>query len=412
MIQLTLQFSTTSPLFLGDAEQQAALRVPSIKGALRFWYRAVDPAYATPDRPDLRPVHLENDPLREDLLFGGTSSRAGQAKMLLRLVPLPSPQIFRWDSTRIRRFATGRGQAAINGLAYLGYPFGLRGNEARTAIAPRTAFTVQCVLPRVPQRPEHRRGILASWWLLGTFGALGTRSRRGFGSLALRSWNVASIAGSTVSTDAWQEDMARLPALGSVANPTLWRRQCQEGIVTCREWLGHFPDGARHPHLGSDFQWKLLAGREASHSTWEEALHYAGGLMQKFRRENAAEGGALRAYLQQGQSLRHTPDRATFGLPLAFRFPSLRTPQNTLTIVPSGAEKDMLDFERHASLLLLKLVPLGQRILPLFIRMAGAIPGMDPTGAVRSGRSVTRGIPLSLPQHNAMDAFFASLRSQ
>jgi CRISPR-associated protein Cmr1 len=45
MEKLTVTLKTITPLFLGGAEpvMQAELCAPSIKGAMRLWYRAIDP---------------------------------------------------------------------------------------------------------------------------------------------------------------------------------------------------------------------------------------------------------------------------------------------------------------------------------------------------------------------------------
>lgn len=44
MDRLTVTLKAVTPMFLGGAEPNkiAELRAPSIKGALRFWYRAID----------------------------------------------------------------------------------------------------------------------------------------------------------------------------------------------------------------------------------------------------------------------------------------------------------------------------------------------------------------------------------
>jgi len=70
METLTVTLKTVTPLFLGGARQNehAELRPPSIKGALRFWYRAIDPQYNQKVDPSKR-----DSPTWEQRLFGRSS---------------------------------------------------------------------------------------------------------------------------------------------------------------------------------------------------------------------------------------------------------------------------------------------------------------------------------------------------
>jgi len=48
--QLRIRYRVVTPAFLGGADPSSAeLRPPSIKAALRFWYRDVDPEFAKRD---------------------------------------------------------------------------------------------------------------------------------------------------------------------------------------------------------------------------------------------------------------------------------------------------------------------------------------------------------------------------
>lgn len=73
--RLVASYRLTTPMFCSGADQEKAeLRPASLKGALRFWYRALALAqYKT----------FEEVRKAEDALFGST--RTGQANMLLSL---------------------------------------------------------------------------------------------------------------------------------------------------------------------------------------------------------------------------------------------------------------------------------------------------------------------------------------
>jgi len=76
MQTITFTCETITPMFLAGADGNTPeLRPPSIKGALRFWWRAMN-------------GHLDLKTLKEQesLIFGGTDSGQGRSKVLIRMV--------------------------------------------------------------------------------------------------------------------------------------------------------------------------------------------------------------------------------------------------------------------------------------------------------------------------------------
>lgn len=64
LTQLRIRYRVVTPAFLGGADPSCAeLRPPSIKAALRFWYRAVDPEFAKRDVQ--KGAVRENLPIRD-----------------------------------------------------------------------------------------------------------------------------------------------------------------------------------------------------------------------------------------------------------------------------------------------------------------------------------------------------------
>lgn len=315
----------------------------------------------------------------------------------------------RWSDFRPQRFNQGQGRGTRNGLIYLGYPFGMRDGE-RTAVAPGHRFKVHCTLPRPWKDADDaralRRALVASWWLLGHFGALGSRSRRGFGSVALTGWNVAGGD----PADAWPE-LDELPLTATIADPVAARRALDEGLARIRLWFGSEWSGAgrdgrpRHPHLGERARLSLIAASFAP-DAWDQALAAAGARMQDFRLRRAPDYELVKNHLlavkrQGGRFMSRAPDRVSFGLPLTFRFSSVSGPP--VNLVAHDA-KGGGQFERHGSLLHLRLLPVGERLHPLFVRLDGAVPGQDPPAKVRNA-----GRPLEPFATNAMDQFMDSL---
>ncbi len=378
---LTLEFEVLTPLFLGDADQsRSLLRLPSIKGLLRGWYRAISPDFARADRE-----------LCEARLFG--SATTGQCPFLLRVREMER-RTWRWERQQIDRFNSGYGKDTRNGLRYLGYPFDLleRTSAGRTAIGPGSRFEISMIFPRAPT-PAQRRAVLVSAWLLGHLGGAGSRSRRGFGSLALRGWE-----------SPWDEQGA-MPLLHSAADTRAWRQGLDQGLATARDWLGRFPSGSArpiHPHIADPVL--VLIDRKAERD-WAMVLDPLGRGLQDFRLRRPPDYQQIKDHLTGKGRLQRAPERAAFGLPLTFRYSSVRA--RPITFVPFDND-DRSTLERHGSLLHLRVVALADGLHPLYLRLAGNEPGTSGTPVAPRGE----GRPLRAAHENAVDACIADLRAK
>ena len=162
-----------------------------------------------------------------------------------------------------------------------------------------------------------------------------------------------------------------------------------------------------NPHLGPALGIRLLQEGFAL-GDWEGILSYMGGLLQDFRLRSKPDYQDVKEHLmarsrQGGQFMQNTPSRATFGMPLTFRYSSIR---GDVTFLPYD-ERVKGAFERHGSLLHLRTAVIGDRLYPLFIRLDGDVPGIAPRGAIRG-----QGRPLRRPKENSMDRFLNSLAGQ
>lgn len=394
--ELRLTFRVLTPLFLGGADQQRAeLRPPAFKGLLRFWFRALDPAFR-----DYEPA-----------LFGGSVDGSGQSPFLLRVETGPPPRLA-WPDMDADRFNRGSGRNTRNGLVYLGYPFQMRGRDRQTqmqgsgrqAIRPGHTFTIRNLIPSAlsadsEQGRRLRRSLTGAWWLLSHLGAIGSRSRRGFGSLSLDAW--------TAEPENWPE-VAQLPLAAGTLSATECRAVLWKGLATLRDWFGEWPatePAPEHPHLGKAFRVKLL-GNAWPVSEWAAALAAMGGDMQCFRLRAAPDYQAVKDHLLAqkrtgGRQLRSAPTRASFGLPLTFRYSSISG--QTAQFVPYDKCNETT-FERQGSLLLMRQLAIGDGLHSLYVRMDGAVPGVTPPAALRRSPCSLAPAPA-----NAMDEFFDSL---
>jgi CRISPR-associated protein Cmr1 len=390
---LSLELEVVTPLFLGGAGQQAELRAPSLKGLLRFWYRAIDPRFSERGRSGAAS--------REERFFGSSRPGAGQSPFLLRMSldrqSAGSTRKWRWDRAWVEQFREGRGRESRSGVAYLGWPFQAKGGE-RDALAPATRVKVECVFPRGIQGEQHeqRQALAAAVWLLGHLGGLGSRSRRGFGSLALRGWDP--------SGGDWPE-LAELPLLSELSTAEAWRAEFQKARSVLARWFDSYErtEARRQPHLGPASRWWLS---EVGYPAWDRALDALGRQLQDYRVRREPDYGQVKEHLrarsrQGGRFLERAPERAAFGLPLAFRYSSLEG--ESVTFVPFDPVAQATA-EREGSLLQLRVAALKDGFHPLFVRLDGEVPGKDNQVAARGQRR-----PLRRIGANALDDFMNSL---
>lgn len=173
MNTLKATYKIVTPMFIAGADSakpttKAELRAPSFKGALRFWFRAIALSVSR-DVKEVKKMEKE--------LFGSTDKKYGQAKFLLDIHPADENNKVktgeRWDG---------------HGSAYLGYRLIKYGNHMtndRSYIKQGCSFAVTLLLK--PDEKSENNCKYLKWALiaLGLFGGLGSRSRKGFGSINL-----------------------------------------------------------------------------------------------------------------------------------------------------------------------------------------------------------------------------------
>lgn len=188
-------YRIVTPMFLGDADQKATgIRPPSVKGALRFWWRAL--VWAEHRRraggneaQALRELHA-----REARLFGlaakieNEHQIGGQGAFLLRVTAQPPNRTVLRGGAEKSRDGWPRNNT---GSGYLGFGLFEAGSSAKGNYhAPREALPEeQDFALELRFRPgtdaddvASVRATLETW---GLFGGLGSRARRGFGSVTL-----------------------------------------------------------------------------------------------------------------------------------------------------------------------------------------------------------------------------------
>ena len=348
-----------TPCFLAGAKDETEWRSASIRGQLRWWFRAVGGAQWA---GDLSRVRRE-----EERLFGSTNRRS---LLRVRILDGPKPSrssfgtqylaaqlaaIYGDPSAEGRLKIMGdRGEEGSNPLHYLAFGPVAKGRLERQYLPPasKAEFEIQWG-PRSPKEGEEIRQVLAqalrAWMHLG---GIGSKSRKGFGSLHCISGPSFKVP---ESRDELETQIKGLLALGS-------------GFQKMAEWT-HFSAGSR-----------VFIGE--STSKWDVALEKLGAWLIGFRRRYGYPGDPRSAgtvalknrdyewAAPRGRSPRQEiPDRAGFGLPLPFRR-RIGTQVLGETVTwgarPKPGERAARDTDaRRASPLLLHVSKLGESYLPV-----------------------------------------------
>lgn len=180
--ELVAEFALTTPMFLGDADQQTdtqLLRNASFKGALRFWWRALQwgplRAASADDKAALIALHQQ-----EAALFGSASNEKSQQSLFsLRSHLRGAKEIEIGSSGDNLSYALGLGLFSINDRGRAGrkgvQSRGMRGGSVTVQIVFKPNATAE-------QIAQLKNALMA----LGFLGGLGSRARKGLGSLALQ----------------------------------------------------------------------------------------------------------------------------------------------------------------------------------------------------------------------------------
>lgn len=380
MKRATLEIEFVTPCFLSGADQKGAAewRAASVRGQLRWWFRAVagGPFGRDVQRVKAAEEEVFGSTVRSSVIqvqalgapgtwAAGSDHSIGERLSAQRLAdiwrldPKDEPQEKALERLRVYRPQDRTKTVPSNPLQYLGYGcVGLHGLD-RSCIAPRQTARLRLVWNegRWNRLTEPSRScfVRALWaWL--HLGALGSRSRNGWGSL-----RCTKLVDDLPTSDA----SFSLPAD---------RGSLERGI---RELLELY--SAAEPSA-EELEWSQLSGHtavyvgEEAHDSWDGALSHAGAWVVAYRRRYGApddyrEGGrktlanrdyAWAAPRSQGQSSFRggLPDRAGFGLPLPFGRHEAITwhdPRNP------GADGD----RRRASPLLIRVARVQEGYLPV-----------------------------------------------
>jgi len=309
MINLKFKLETVTPLFCGGADDGLVpeLRASSIRGALRFWLRALLGGVLG-DRPDEIFRH-------ESQVFGSTDHA--------------SPVVVRVEHQNLPTIGYSQLTRNHPGIAYLFFGARQTRNEPeRKAIADGCQFSCTFHLRVKVQHSEALQAATAALWLLTNLGGLGMRSRKGGGNLQV------------VSTD-WNDPSLPLLTVQAQTAEQL-QKELEDGLRRLREWAATTFNGSLLPTFQTSPSFDVLHPDRCKifvvkreFANWMEALNEFGRAMQQFRSRRQPDYNSVKAVLQGGNQLSPV-QRAAFGLPIVFYFRSLEGERATL----KGEEHD------------------------------------------------------------------------
>ncbi|MGE4046215.1 MAG: RAMP superfamily CRISPR-associated protein [Acetobacteraceae bacterium] len=355
--EFSVELETTTPLLGGSPELRKldtvdVIRVPTIRGHLRFWWRALQTHHLT-ERKQFAQA--------EEALWGKAADQTGGRSQVEITVEIRSRDRLRPDHTNITAQTAGN---------YALWPARKAGEEPPAPrLMPGVRFRLTVSAPG--SELSALRNTVRAWIL---FGGYGSRTRRGVGSLTVTGshqtraeWlpgvdepeelrdELAESLQSLFGRDVFEpsDTPLQLPLLsGAKLLVGGLERDALKAWGTALDWLHHFrqgPDFAREPGNGP-----------SGKSRWPEA--------DKLRHLSGRHGHSPRYDKEPAWP------RAEFGLPIVGRFVGAQEPPPFEIIWVDNERCEPQD--RMASPLILKALPTLQGFRPCALWLARpALPG-------------------------------------
>jgi CRISPR-associated protein Cmr1 len=217
MESITFDCEVITPMFLAGADGTTPeLRPASIKGALRFWWRAMN-------------GHLELEGLRkkEGEIFGGTEEGMGRSKLIIRILDDSKIKIRKYEEMAKTNVVVGKFN--LNIFKYMTYGV-WGGGKSRDFIEEGSRFTLLLSFPETL-----KNDILSAFYCLVNYGAIGAKARNGFGCIGVVSTNSENAR----IKEAW-EKIKTLPSFTNELAP--YTAFSKESSFTKTEEVGSWKD--------------------------------------------------------------------------------------------------------------------------------------------------------------------------
>ncbi len=273
MERLEYEVEFITPAFIGGADQQAELRPASFVGLLRWWWRVVLASFLS----DIESIH------EWDGKLFGTQERAGSVFLKLKLTEKKEGITENWDtSTRTQ----DEGKEYMLGM----------GGRKRNYIKPGTTFGLELIVP-----DAYKEVVDALVKLSVSFGGIGYRARKGFGSMKLTN---SDVGYDVLKVSYWQDILRKLDLKETKPNSDLPNL---ENLIL----------------LKYDYQ-------ESEDWNWQQALNKLGEIYRNVRRagrDKTPEYESCIYYFLRSRKVNFRKvklENLPFGLPIMFQSKTLR----------------------------------------------------------------------------------------
>ncbi|MGC8757887.1 type III-B CRISPR module RAMP protein Cmr1 [Caldisericum sp.] len=339
--EVTVGIEFITPAFIGGANPNVdcEMREDSLKGALRFWWRAFCSTRRSSEKELLE---------EEGAIFGGQKQKS---KVSLFIPP----------ASRDNYLTTLDARTFNNlpyGIQYLLFPFR---SANRKYINPGTQFEIQLIADDDNAMIE----TLKALWFLENFGGLGARSRRGLGSFRVIKIN---------SPIDLQEILKEVPKfmclkseeeIGSLQSNESIQNYLGEQINIFATPCNSMPSFSAYSSTDSEFKVHF----EASFTEWKQPLNWLGRRLKEFRSYTRppfnSEAAELHKYKDNinGYSIPDPLTKTAFGLPIVYNFrDELSRPKSeriSIEAEPWSAVPQENPYGRRASPLFFKVGKIG-----------------------------------------------------
>jgi CRISPR-associated protein Cmr1 len=359
------RYELITPLFGGGVEPGVAdpvtiIRGASIRGQLRFWWRACRGGEFNGDLNAMKNA--------EGAIWGTASSEINSTPSQVQVIVEID------ENHRGERFVVHGPQGNEIPVHHLSSPYGyvafpLR-DKKRDDVLLGIKFTLKISFPRTA-----RLDVEAALWAWEMFGGIGARTRRGFGALRLVSVNC--VAATALPADAPQIIEQNI------------RQQLATHVVE-----GTWPDGV--PHLSRNLVLKVTNKHASPIIAWQYLIkalwqfrqrRHRGTQPHRPGRSKWPEPDAIRRLTGSTSQLHKAPlsavdkfPRAAFGLPIIFKFKDDKKGDPKATILKGAIS------ERLGSPLILRPVAIGTgKAESIGLAVILDSPALPPGGLILEG---------------------------
>ena len=367
MKSITFECEIITPMFLAGTDGKTPeLRPPSIKGAMRFWWRAMNGS-----------LSLEDLKEKEAAIFGGSGKNEGRSKIIIKIEnnnSLNKGNNIKKDYNLSCNFDKKNHQLTGKnlGICYLLYSTYL--SNGRSYYKDKQNFKLKLISKDL----NALKHAVASFWSLVYFGGIGTRARRGGGNITIT--NV--IDKDNVLIDIGLDFSIKGKESNEIAKWLKENYDIAKRVVNEKK-------KTRFISEYSNLSISRFIISNQSFDNWKEALNDIGKQFANFRHKNKD----------------HIFEMAIFGLPVLHR---------QITIIGGKIQNNKIDnkISRRGSPLIFKILKSNGKYYWMVLRLAGEFLPEGKVLISKQNRNQKTNHKTQAPSFDKFDEFWNSLKSK